>query len=122
MTTVLILIVATYAWFRLMHGLAHGRRTGCRCGRQLFPYFEHHHERALGMGVIAAVLTVNFILGAAFADATGERFWAVLNGLITAFYWRRLYLHEKGKRRGALRRLLGRVGINQHGRLEVHPA
>lgn len=114
MTGLVIMIAGALAWAAFLLWLEGSRRTRCGCGRSVRWYFERRHETTW----VQVVLTIWYTLLAVLVVLPVGPLSFVI-ALLTAWHWRRLYLHEKGKRRGALRRLLGRVVVNHHGRLEV---
>lgn len=89
--------------------------TACRCKRQRLPWFTWRHEKEW---VILAYATFSVTVAILIAITGGPIGLAILAGLVFLFQIKIYIEHHKGKR-SVLGRIIGRVVVNRHGRLEV---
>lgn len=96
-------------------------RFPCSCGRAHPPYFFREHNRVWTMVFWASfwtLLVLINILTAVVHPSASSYIIAVTFSLICLYYWRMVWFHEKDKIKRAAK-ALGRVVINEHGRLKV---
>jgi hypothetical protein len=90
------------------------RRFPCSCGRARHPYFHQDHTRLWTMVFWALWASLFTVVNLITIDWIFSIIWA----LTATWEWRTVYFHEKDKLRSVIRGL-GRVFVNQHGRLKV---
>ena len=95
----------------------------CGCPVRRSPYVKTRHDKPWVMLAYAFFALVSFIVGCIIV-AEGKASlsnWILLvvNALIFGWWVAAYYYHEKGKKKRSILRGLGRVFINEHGRLRV---
>jgi hypothetical protein len=96
------------------------RRWACTCGRSHLPYFNPRHGKTRVMVAEASVVAVVAVAaGVDLARGGGSVVMTALMLLLFAKAALTVYYHEKGKRKRSILRGLGRVVVNEHGRLAV---
>lgn len=96
-------------------------RFPCHCGRQRLPYFDKNHNKVWTMIFWATLVTLCVVVDfttAIIKPGFQNDLIAVFFSLMSFYYWRGVWFHEKDKIKKAAK-AAGRVFVNQHGRLKV---
>jgi hypothetical protein len=110
-----IVQVGLFLWW--LHWTETPKRR-CKCGKVREWYFHSVHRKVgwmIAFGVVQTLASIGVAL-----NVHGLRSWpgAIVTILVGVWVWRWVYFHEKDRLRRAAR-ALGRVFVNEHGRLAV---
>lgn len=90
-------------------------RERCDCGRQAGWWFQPDHEKSWLMFLAAAMQLPFIVMNIIDVDRFWIAFGIILGGLSLVRWWK----HESGKIKKKAAKALGRIVVNQHGRLAI---
>lgn len=97
----------------------------CECRKSRFPYYLSSHENRwamLGKAALYTLISVLLTWGALGEQMDlGGSVILVTNLLLTFYFWRGWYLHEKDRLKKLKDKIVGKVVVKDNGRLGIEP-